>query len=370
MLRNSPFRQWSISVACAIGCVTAATRSQAQYSIPIANPAQSRTSFVALPGMTAPGIPSADNNAGAMSYPQTSMPGTGLPAQTSMPDTGLSTQSIDPSLSTGIPQSTATGTEQPLYFEEAWSWQLIPDGLLYKSYLAGTREPRFASQWVHVRDVGWYWDLTVGGRAGILRYGTTDPVWPEGIQVDVEGAAFPRVNLDENRDLDSVDFRFGVPLTVRQGPWQGKIGYYHYSAHLGDEYMVRNASLSRINYSRDCLVLGVGLYLNPNLRLYTEADYAYYTDGGTEPWEFQFGAEYSPIEPALRWGAPFLAVNGRLREEVDYGGSVTAEAGWQWRGQSGRLIRLGAFYFNGLSDQGEFFNRFEEQVGAGLWYDF
>ncbi len=123
--------------------------------------------------------------------------------------------------------------------------------------------------------------------------------------MDIEGAAFPRVNLDQNRDLETADFRFGVPLTMRQGPWQWKFGFYHLSSHLGDEYMVRNDTLDRINFSRDCLVLGVGLYLNPNLRLYTEADYAYYTDGGTEPWAFQFGAEYSPIEPTLNWGIHF-----------------------------------------------------------------
>jgi hypothetical protein len=266
--------------------------------------------------------------------------------------------------------TTPTEPERTTYFEEAWTWQILPEGLLYKSYLASGREPRFGSQWVHVNESGWLWDVALGARAGVLRYGNTDPVWPEGWQVDIEGAAFPRLNLDHERDLDSVDFRFGVPLTVRRGPWEGKFGYYHISSHMGDEYLVRNDTLNRLNYVRENMVLGVGYYLNPNIRLYAEAEYAFYTDGGAKPWGFQFGAEYSPIDPALNSGAPFFAVNGLLRQEVDFSGNVTLQTGWQWRGKTGRLFRVGLQYMNGLSNQEQFYNHFEEQLGVGMWYDF
>ncbi|MGW8257335.1 MAG: DUF1207 domain-containing protein [Thermoguttaceae bacterium] len=356
MSRHSTiFRQVAFCTALSIVCCDFSI-AIAQNTLPMANPASSMTSFSSL---SPTGIVGADANLSATSYPETNQF-----------NPALSTQDVNSFAPTNNLQAAPTAVEQPLYFEEAWTWQLMPDGLLYKSYLAGQRESRFAGQWVHIRDVGWFWDVTLGGRVGILRYGTTDPTWPEGIQVDIEGAAFPRLNFDESRDLESADFRFGVPLTIRQGPWEGKFAYYHYSSHLGDEYMVRHASLTRINYSRDCLVLGLGLYLNPNLRLYSEADYAYYTDGGSEPWQFQFGAEFSPIEPMLGRGAPFVATNCMLRQDVDFSGNFTAQAGWQWRGESGHLFRIGAQYFNGMRNQGEFYNSFEEQIGLGIWYDY
>jgi hypothetical protein len=31
---------------------------------------------------------------------------------------------------------------------------------------------------------------------------------------------------------------------------------------------------------------------------------------------------------------------------------------------------MGAHYYNGLSDQYAFFRNFEQQIGAGIWYDF
>jgi len=66
-----------------------------------------------------------------------------------------------------------------------YSWQLLPDGLMFRSYLAGQREPRFASQWVREQDQGWLWDVALGGRVGILRYGTDDPLMPQGWQIDI-----------------------------------------------------------------------------------------------------------------------------------------------------------------------------------------
>ena len=253
---------------------------------------------------------------------------------------------------------------------EAWSWQIAPTGLMYKSYLAGNREPRLGTQWVHERNTGWMWDATLGGRVGLLRYGTDNDLWPEGYQLDVEGAAFPRLNLEHQRDLDTVDFRAGIIETTRQGPWEAKFGYYHLSSHIGDEYLVRNPDFQRINYVRESLIFGVAAYLNPSLRLYSETGWAFYTDGGAMPWEFQFGADLSSPEPTGIQGAPFFAINAHLRQENDFSGNMTVQTGWQWRGRNGHLCRFGMQYFNGMSDQYQFYNVFEEQIGAGLWYDY
>jgi hypothetical protein len=260
--------------------------------------------------------------------------------------------------------------ERSLASDEPWTWQILPTGLMYKSYLAGGREPRFASQWVSLRDLGWRWDATLGGRVGLLRYGTDNDFWPQGWQLDLEGAAFPRLDLEHLRDLDTVDFRVGIPLTTRQGPWEFKFGYYHLSSHLGDEYMLRNEGCPRINYVRESLVSGLAVYLNPSMRVYSEVGYAFYVDGGAEPWEFQFGLDASPAEPTGWRGAPFFAINAHLRQENDFSGNLTVQTGWQWRGRTGHLCRIGMQYFNGMSDQYQFFDRFEEQLGVGLWYDY
>jgi hypothetical protein len=160
-------------------------------------------------------------------------------------------------------------------------------------------------------------------------------------------------------------------LTFRLGSLETKFGYYHISSHLGDEFMVRYPMAERINYVRDALVWGVAVWPHQDVRLYGEVGWAFNTDGGSEPWEAQFGVDYSPARPTLGiLGDPFVAVNGRIREEVDWGGNFTVQTGLQWRGVTGRLFRLGLQYFNGKSDQYQFFTQHEEHIGLGIWYDY
>lgn len=257
--------------------------------------------------------------------------------------------------------------------DDPWTWQPLPLGIIYHSYWAGVHEPRMGVQLMRITNTGdSFWDPTVGARVGLLRYGNSDALHPQGWQLDVEGAALPRLTLDDIRDLETVDFRGGVPLTYGIDNWQFKLAYYHLSSHLGDEYAIRNpGSLDdRVNYVRDAMVLGASYYAVPSMRLYAEAGYAFNATDGAEPWEFQFGTELSKPGPTGAQGTPFLTLNAYLREEHNFGGDFTAEAGWLWRNQIGQTLRLGAFYYNGKSSQFETFDQFEEQIGAGLWYDF
>jgi len=326
----------------------------------------------------------------AMPYPSTSSPGTsalmsGIGAAAPPADSPQFDGAIGPANESaplyapyGSPDAmtaahipaTDAFVERSLVGQENWGWQILPRGLLYKTNLAGGREPRLATQLVHERNLGWLWDSSLGARVGIVRYGNDDPLWLQGWQLDVEGTAFPRLYLDQDRDMISTDFRAGIPLTTRQGPWEAKFGYYHYCSHLGDEYIENNPDFRRLNYVRETLLLGVAVYLNPSLRLYSEAGWAFWTDGGAKPWEFEFGLDFSSPEPTGPCGAPFFAINGHLRQENDFGGNMTVQTGWQWRGRGGQLFRLGMQYFNGMSDQRQFFDTFEEQIGFGLWYDF
>ena len=333
--------------------------------------------------MPASGIPAAYPST---SYPSTPYPSTSDPtiAPAAAPSGGNLSQGSNDSapiykpygspdaMTASLSAAPGSHAESLLNSDEVWQWQSLPEGLLYKSYLAGNREPRMGSQIVHERTRGWQWDATVGGRVGILRYGTDNSLWPQGWQLDIEGAAFPRLDLDHNEDLVSVDFRGGLLSTARQGPFETKFGFYHLSSHLGDEYMINNPGslATRINYVRESLVLGAAVYANPSLRLYSEVGWTFQEDGGAKPWEIQFGVDFTSPEPTGIAGSPFCAINVHLRQENNFGGNMTVQTGWQWRGRTGHLLRTGMQYFNGMSDQYQFYDKFEEQIGFGLWYDY
>jgi hypothetical protein len=251
----------------------------------------------------------------------------------------------------------------------SWQWQVFPDGLIWRSYLAGVKEPRCGAQWFHERKQGWLYEAALGARVGIVRYGTQRAIQPEGWQFDFEGGVFPRIETG-SLDVVSSDFRYGAWLTRGLGAHRTKFAFYHLSAHLADEYMVNHPEAQPINYIRDVLVLGHSYYWTRDLRLYGEAGCAVRVDAGSEPWEFQFGIDYSPAQVTGFWPDWFAAINGHLRQEVDFGGNLSLQTGLQWRGNTGNLFRLGMYYYSGKSNQYQFFNRFEDQLGMGLWYDF
>jgi hypothetical protein len=255
---------------------------------------------------------------------------------------------------------------------DEWHSQVLPHGIIYQSYMAGAKEPRFATYFNQNSATGNMWDVALGARAGIWRYGNDDPDWPEGWQVDLEGGVFPR--LDPNgpsTPLYSDDFRFGIPVTYGGDRWEFKVAYYHISAHLGDEYILTvNPAANRINFVRDGIALGAGYFFTPAFRLYAELGYAA-VDGGAKPLELQFGFDWAQAHDTGLRGGPFLAINGNLRQEVDYGGDVVIQFGWMWRKYArGANVRLGGQYFYGKSDQFEFFRQTESRMGWGLWYDF
>ena len=270
----------------------------------------------------------------------------------------------------GLDDDSSAG-EFPASAPGDFTWQVGPTGLIYRSYLAGPHEPRIGITPFFSANHS-FWDATVGGRGGVLRYGDCDPLHPHGWQLDVYGAAIVRMDAELHQDLNSADYVFGFPITYGVADWQFKFGYAHLSSHLGDELIIRNPDAidDRVNYVRDGLVFGSSWFPVPACRLYGEFDWAFHNSGGAAPIAFQFGNELSRPGPTGLGGSPFLAVNGRMREEVNYGGDLTAETGWLWRGDTGEVFRVGAHYYNGKSSQSQLFNDSEQQIGLGLWYDF
>ena len=268
---------------------------------------------------------------------------------------------------------------QPAYVEchedyqscgQDFHWQLMPQGLIYQTYLASVKESRFRAVWNDEKGQGDIWDVTLGGQVGLLRYGTSGNVRPNGWQLGIEGAGLVRLDLEENSDVIATDYRFGVPLTWGDDIYQVKFAFYHLSSHVGDEFLLKNPGFPRLNYSRDVLVWGGSLYLHELWRVYSEFGYAFSSDV-SEPWEMQFGIEHAPEGPTGIRGKPFAAFNAHLREEVDFGGNVVFQTGWAWRrAPATGIFRVGVEYYNGKSDQFSFFDESEQKVGFGLWYDY
>lgn len=262
---------------------------------------------------------------------------------------------------------------QPDQCNNCDGWHVLPRGLMYKSYVAGEKEPRMQFvQLYDTRSKTRVWDAVLGGRMGLLRNGSRDSVNPQGFQIDLEGAVFARVLPDQpSAMLAGSDYRAGLLATQRSGGTAYKWGYYHISSHIGDEFLIENPTFNRINYVRDSLITGVTQDLNAATQVYGEIAYALGMEGGAKPLEFQFGAQYQPVARSGLRGAPFLAANYHIREDFDFHGGANTVAGWGWQGTETRhRLRVGLQYYNGPSMQYQFLDTWENMYGGGLWFDY
>jgi hypothetical protein len=257
--------------------------------------------------------------------------------------------------------------------EQCETWQVLPKGLIYRTYLAGEKEPRMQFlQMYDTRSKRTVWDAVLGGRVGLLRHGNPHDYNADAFQLDLEGGVFARCLPEEDSTmLEGSDYRVGMYGTWKRERTSYRVGYYHISSHVGDEFLIANPAFNRINYVRDSLLAGVTYELSDITRVYGEIGYALGIEGGAKPLEFQFGAEYTPIAQTSKLGAPFAAVNGHLREDFDFQGGVNVVSGWGWQGlETKRRLRIGLNYYHGPSLQYEFFDRWENLIGGGIWLDY
>ena len=150
--------------------------------------------------------------------------------------------------STGAPATPASAEDTPGPLESV----LLPDKDVFRPLLADQREPRFYADYRRLEFRGSQ-DLAEGHgssiNAALVAFGGAFGIWGlrqprgcDGIQVSMFGAVFAQFNLDANSaDLLNADYFVGPELTLRRGPWSGRLRLYHQSSHLGDEFLLNYA---------------------------------------------------------------------------------------------------------------------------------
>ena len=79
---------------------------------------------------------------------------------------------------------------------------------------------------------------TLGGRVGLLRYGTQDSSQPRGWQLNFDGAVMPRLDFMGQLDVEAVDYRFGLLNAWSDGQTAMQFGEGSSPALYGDTLVV------------------------------------------------------------------------------------------------------------------------------------
>lgn len=272
--------------------------------------------------------------------------------------------------------STLVDRSFPVY--ASWRGIFAPGSDLYPRYIADPLRPTMAMQYLVISDS----DIpntgdsrflyNLGGRFGLMRIYSNNRT-DAGFQIDLQAAFLGMFDIENQTDNIGWDGLYGLLLTWADGQGTAvKFGMQHDSSHIGDEY-VESTGRTRINYTREEVVLGLSRKLISDLRVYGEGAYGYdlRNQDIQEPWRLQGGIQYEDGDRfrggRLGW---YAAVDLTSYEENDWDLNLSIQAGLVAPIQKlARTFRLGVAYYNGRSILGEFSQFDEEYFSLGLWVD-
>ncbi len=261
-----------------------------------------------------------------------------------------------------------------LWPDQPYEYGTLPATLLWKPPIANLREPQFYGIFHNIGGKS-YIDTAIGAEFGLGRIGPvgrSDPTKQlenEGIQLDVFGAVFTR--FDPRRFLTAADYRAGIPLTYKKGPWSTKLSYEHTSTHIGDEYSQAYHVLQK-PLVLDEVVYGLSRYFGDHLRLYGQIGYAFNTAKETNAnnrTRYDWGISYTNYYDTGPVGRPFAAYDMDIRSYQNYTPNNSFQVGWQWVNH-GRSVRLALQLYEGKSMFGQFYTKNESWIGFGGYYNF
>ncbi|MGA8164272.1 MAG: DUF1207 domain-containing protein [Waddliaceae bacterium] len=206
------------------------------------------------------------------------------------------------------------------------------------------------------------------------------------LQIDLDGAVWAIFDPDdfsspyESLPLINADYYVGLPLTYAFCKWSFRLRVFHVSSHLGDEYMVNNPNLKRLNPSSETVDFFASYYLTKQIRLFAGVGYIVHQDKSFPCSKFSADAGLEVRLQSLGFcncchklaGRPFYAMYFRYKTDfkrhVDatYALGYEIEKCWAYR----ERWRLFIEYHDGYSFDGQFCNEPTNYFGFRITYGY
>jgi Protein of unknown function (DUF1207) len=275
----------------------------------------------------------------------------------------------------GSEQTTATpisGESKSLAF---------PQDDVFRPLLADPKQPQFLMSYQRMRFRG------VGRsiNAGFNGFGETFGLWGSrdskcnGMQIGIQGAVFGQCNMDApSYDLINSDYVMGIPFSMRRGPFSLRARLYHQSSHLGDEFLLSNPGIKRLNLSFEEAET-IASYDISWVRVYGGGGYLIHRDPDLKRGKLQWGVEFRPPDrpsPILRdvienlQLVPIVAVDFKNFEQQGWNLNANVVAGVElYRPGGTHRLRFLLSYYRGYNPYGQFFDQKIEMFGAGFYFN-
>ena len=250
----------------------------------------------------------------------------------------------------------------------------LAPGRTFRPLAADPRWPRFAATWREYVDDPFLdstADVALGGTIAILRetpaVESAPPAWELGLQTAVFGTYQP---LEASQDLFNSDWQFGLYAARRSGDWSGMLRLWHQSSHLGDEFLLRNPGVRRVNFTFESASDLLAYEPTSWSRLYGGGGWIF-DENPAEfgNWFIQYGLEFrSPTTVFGGYARPFAAIDVQHYEATDWQADVSLIAGLDLKdpGSDGMALQVVLEFYDGRNINGQFFADDAQYFGGGL----
>jgi len=259
--------------------------------------------------------------------------------------------------------------------DDPLSGVILPEGDLFLPLLADMKQPQFYASYRRVKFRGTALPAGQGDNeinAGIVALGGNFGLWGlrqargcDGFQVNLMTGIFSQFNLSApSADLINTDFIVGMPLTFRRGGFSSRMRLYHQSSHLGDELLLNNPDIDRLDLSFEAVDLLLSFERNW-WRLYGGGGYVIRFNPGLDPGLLQWGLEWRGSNRPLRATDrsridPVFGVDFNALEEREWAVTTSIKSGIELSSHSkpveSNRLRVLFVYLRGYIPFGQFFN--------------
>ncbi len=250
----------------------------------------------------------------------------------------------------------------------------FPVGDPFKPLVADPKQPQFFFSFLRMKaqsDRANVAAVGYGENFGLVKWLGERP--GDGTQLSLNAGLFAQFNLSTpSANLVNADYTVGLALSRRAGPWSGRLNLWHLSSHLGDEFLLDEPNVERINLSLIALD-GLVSHEWKHWRLYGGGGYLLHRN----PEELdrglaRTGLEYHASERLWGIGRPVAGLDVSSIEAQHWDLGISLKAGFVF-GQpepGRRRARLLAEAYKGFTPFGQFYNTRIEYYGVGFYLGF
>lgn len=244
-------------------------------------------------------------------------------------------------------------------------------GDLIPSLIADQREPRLAGKLIGVTEGATLFGSGIEAEAGL---GRVFPVLllsgnPAGdyFALGMGAGVWGRFNMEtRQKHLISSDWNFRLPFALRRGRVTVVGGYYHVSAHLGDEYADEFGAF-RSGYSVDNIGGVVVLDATDEVQVYAGGMFAVNVQPSSfERWGARVGIQHRRVDLTdIAFG--FAGLDVSFDQNAAWDPRLSFRSGVTLLPVTGNHFSLEFEFYSGPSPQREFLAEHETFVSLGLY---